>query len=65
MTTAAVVGIGDISGNHLQAIVDRLLAKEPEERFSSATELAEVLEHLLSRDATNAADVASSAPTSD
>ena len=50
---------------HLQAIVDRLLAKEPEERFSSATELAEVLEHLLSRDATNAADVASSAPTSD
>ncbi|MEP7157430.1 MAG: protein kinase [Betaproteobacteria bacterium] len=36
---------------HLQAIVDRLLAKEPQERFSTAAELAEVLAHLLSRDA--------------
>ncbi len=36
---------------HLQAIVDRLLAKNPDERFASAAELADVLEHLLSKDA--------------
>ena len=39
---------------HLQAIIDRLLAKNPDERFDSAAELAEVLDHLLRKDETDA-----------
>ena len=39
---------------HLQAIIDRLLAKNPDERFGSAAELAEVLDHLLRKDETDA-----------
>lgn len=34
---------------HLQGIVDRLMAKDPAERFANAGELADVLYHLLAK----------------